>query len=57
MLHVSYLNELVMRLDCQILLKSPPPKHTGWIRPCPRQRERTWTRNAFFTWPYDLNII
>jgi len=25
-----------MRLDCQILLKSPPPKKklTGWIRPC-----------------------
>jgi len=23
-----------MRLDCQILLKSTPPKITGWIRPC-----------------------
>ena len=22
-----------MRLDCQISLKSPPPKRTGWIRP------------------------
>jgi len=22
------------RLDCQILLKSPPPKLTSWIRPC-----------------------
>ena len=27
-------SELVMRLDCQILLISSPPKLTGWICPC-----------------------
>jgi len=31
--HLSYSNEAVMRLDYLILLKSPPPSLTGWIRP------------------------
>jgi len=33
MLHVSCSSELVMRLDCQTLLKSSPPNITGWTRP------------------------
>jgi len=31
-LHLSYSSEPVMRLDCQILLKSPPPL-TYWLDP------------------------
>ena len=32
-LHLSYRSEPVLRLDYRILLKSPPPNLTGWIRP------------------------
>jgi len=30
-----------MRLDYQILLKTPSPNQTGWIRPC-----QSWTNHA-----------
>jgi len=33
-LHLSYSNEPVMKLDFQMLLKSPPPVLTSWTRPC-----------------------
>jgi len=33
MLHLSYSREVVMRVEYQIFLNSPPPNLAGWIRP------------------------